>query len=499
MDSKLIQGYQIVGVKLLFSEYFEIDSKDLDDYGSLDICISSDLPLFIDPFLLFASDKPEYKIQHDKIVSHLIFLKEIAIEEQDNVNLNLFKFPEIKQNWLGLCKYGNNGKGLGTKFAKDIISAFNGFYSNFGSETISQGTHIEKLTLVGSGIGKDFISDFTANLMLEYLLEYTQSFAKKYLKPHQRKNFNIRCTFDENLMIWKPREFELPYFHLEKDGDFILLTPIDILTQDDSFISHSELKGNFKKITNSIGNSGLRQSINSFFHNKLPIRKPNSKDIEHAIKETLNQFPEILDYYIREKEGNKDQSQKLSQDKIEKLCNELIGALRLFCDNLLKSSQFFQIQPNSYSEALKRANFLKDNIENNDGYRIFYHEKKAIASEDTIQRIFRLTWYATPYDVNAEVNNGRGPADYKVSFGSGDSTIVEFKLAKSTSLKKNLKNQTEIYKKASKSISDIKVILCYTEFEINKVHRILASIGQVGAENIIIIDATPKISASKVV
>ena len=142
--------------------------------------------------------------------------------------------------------------------------------------------------------------------------------------------------------------------------------------------------------------------------------------------------------------------------------------------------------------------YLKEVIENNDGYRIFYKQGKAIASEETIQRIFRLTWFATSFDVNSEVNNGRGPADYKISYGERDSTIVEFKLASSSSLKKNLLNQTEIYKKASKSINDIKVILCYTNSEIDKVNRLLRTIKQEGAENIIIIDATQKISASKV-
>lgn len=486
-----------MSIKLIFSEYFEIEDQKLDDYGALNICITSDLPLFIDPFLLFASDKPKYKELHNKIVSHLILLKEIAINEGNNANINLFKFPEIKQNWLGLCKYGNNGKGLGPKFAKDIIAAFNGFYSNFGEETISSATHIEKLTLVGAGIGKDFISDFATNLMLEYFLEYTQSFAKKELQPHQRKIFSVRCSYDTDLMIWKPKEYELPYFYLEENGDFILLTPLDILTKDESFICHSELSSNFSRIANSIGNSSLRSSVNSYFSKALPI-SPKRKDVDRAISKTINEFPEILDYYIQQKENNKGQSQKLSREKIEKVRSELINTLSLFCEKLLDSSDFFKVKPNSYEEALKRANFLKDNIENNDGYRIFYQKGKAIASEDTIQRIFRLTWYASPYDVNSEVNNGRGPADYKVSFGSGDSTIVEFKLAKSSSLKNNLKHQTEIYKKASKSISDIKVILCYSSFDIAKVDRILQGMGQKGAENIVIIDATPKTSASKV-
>lgn len=487
-----------MSVKLIFSEYFEIGEKVLDEYGALNICLTSDLPLFIDPFLLFASDRPEYQQQHDKIVSHLILLKEIAINEGSSANTNLFKFPEIKQNWLGLCKYGNNGKGLGTKFAKDIIAAFNGFYSNFGEETISSATHIEKLTLVGSGIGKDFISDFTTNLMLEYLLDYTQKFSRKYLQPHQRKAFSVRCSYNEKLNIWKPKEYELPYFYLEQEGDFILLTPLDILTKDEAFICHSELTGDFRRIASSIGNTALRDSVNSYFYKALPM-SPKKKDVERAVSKTINEFPEILDYYIKQKEDKKVQSTKLSKEKIEKIRGELINTLSLFCENLLDSSEFFSVRPNSYKEALQRANFLKHNIENNDGYRIFYHKGKPIASEDTIQRVFRLTWYASPYDVNSEVNNGRGPADYKVSFGSGDSTIVEFKLARSSSLKSNLKNQVEIYKKASKSISDIKVILCYTTSEIAKVNRILKAMGQQRAENIVIIDATPKASASKVV
>ncbi|WP_319548088.1 hypothetical protein [Desulfogranum marinum] len=484
-------------IKLLFSHYFDIEEKVLDEYGALNICLDSDLPLFIDPFLLFASDNLEYQKLHKQIVGHLISLKKIAIEKQDLSDLNLFRFPEIRQNWLGLCKYGNQGKGLGPKFAKNIISAFNGFFINFGDEEVTSESHIEKLTLIDSGVGKDFISDFSANLILEYLLEYTERFAKLHLEEHQRKIFSVRCVFDEALQIWKPKKFELPYLYLEENGDFILLTPMDILTKDSSFINHSDLVGDFKNITNSIGNSSLRQAINSYFYRALPPN-PRKKEFEMAVSQTIREFPEILDYYILQKEGNKNQSKQLSKKKIEQVRNELISTLIEFCETVLERSDFYNIKPNSYSEALKRANYLKDVIENNDGYRIFYKNGKPIASEDTIQRIFRLTWYASPYDVNSEVNNGRGPADYKISFGSGDSTIVEFKLARSSSLKNNLRNQTEIYKKASKSISDIKVILCYTMPEIKKVEKILKAMKQEKAENIVVIDAIPKISASKI-
>ena len=484
-----------MSIKLLFSEYFEIEENLIDAYGALNICIDADLPLFVDPFLLFSSEKPEYVNLHDQIVSHLINLKEFATKNP-NVDLRLFQFPEIKQNWLGLCKWGNNGKGLGPKFARDLIQAFYGFYSNFGDETISDSSHIEKLTLVGAGIGRDFISDFTTNLMHEYLLKYTQNFAINHLREDQRKEFSVRCVFDESLMIWKPKSFILPYFYLE-DGDYILLTPLDILTKDEAFICHSDLHNQFRSITNALENSSLRASINLYFQKRLPF-KARPKDIERAINATIQGYPEILDYYIRYKENTKDDASKVSKEKVEKIKSELISTLASFSKTVADNSDFFNIKPSSYEAALQRANFLKEVIEDNDGYRVFYKDGKAIASEDTIQRIFRLTWFATPFDVNSEVNNGRGPADYKISYGERNSTIVEFKLAGSTSLKKNLLNQTEIYKKASKSINDIKVILCYTQSDIAKVSRILKSINQENAENIVVINATKKISASKV-
>jgi len=484
--------------KLLFSDYFEIDNSTLEKFGALNICLSSDLPMFIDPFLLFASKKPEYKILHKKVVEHLLILKEYATAYNGlDVNVNLFRFPEIKQNWLGLSKYGNGGKGLGKKFALGAITAFNGFYSTFGEEKITAESHIEKLTLLNAGVGRDFISDFTTNLIQEYLLEFTEDFAKKYLKTNQTKDFSIRCKFDKKTRIWQPRTFKLPYFFREKGGDFIILTPLDILTVDEAVINNSDFYSSFHNVTKSLENSSLRDAINEFFRSHLP-RKPKKKDKEFAFLKTIRKYPDLVDFYIKLKEDKKYEVTSATIKEINDLKEKLVNALTPLCELLNKNTDFYELQSNSYDESLKRALYLKDVIENNDGYRIFYDGSRPIAKEDTIQRIFRLTWYASPFDVNAEVNNGRGPADYKVSFGSGDSTIVEFKLAKSSSLKRNLENQTDIYKAASKSANDISVILCYTMADIRKVVKILKEIKKENHENIITIDATRKASASKV-
>jgi hypothetical protein len=63
--------------------------------------------------------------------------------------------------------------------------------------------------------------------------------------------------------------------------------------------------------------------------------------------------------------------------------------------------------------------------------------------------LYRLTWCGTVSDVNREVNNGRGPVDFKASRGTFDKSLIEFKLASNTQLRRNLQNQVEIYLKAN--------------------------------------------------
>ena len=69
--------------------------------------------------------------------------------------------------------------------------------------------------------------------------------------------------------------------------------------------------------------------------------------------------------------------------------------------------------------------------------------------------IYRLTWYSSPYDVNREVNNGRGPVDYAISYGAKNKALVEFKLASNSKLKMNLQNQTKVYESASNTKKSI--------------------------------------------
>ncbi len=71
-------------------------------------------------------------------------------------------------------------------------------------------------------------------------------------------------------------------------------------------------------------------------------------------------------------------------------------------------------------------------------------------------------------DVNREVNNGRGPVDYKISYGKKTQHWWNSKLASNSKLKQNLAKQVEVYKAASETRRSIKVILYFSKWNIIK-------------------------------
>ena len=87
-----------------------------------------------------------------------------------------------------------------------------------------------------------------------------------------------------------------------------------------------------------------------------------------------------------------------------------------------------------------------------------------------------------------------------ISKGARDSTLVEFKLASNSKLKSNLKHQVEIYEKANQTHKSIKVIMCFSLLEMQKVGKALKDLGLENREDIILIDASRdnKDSASNV-
>ena len=126
---------------LYFSDYFKVDPDVLEEYGAFDISVVSDMPLFVDPFLLFNSQDPTYQKLHQQILDYLLFLRDRAAEQDLDPELidAWYRFKEVKQNWLGFTLFGNDGAGLGKDFAQALHSALSEIFADFGNETVTRG------------------------------------------------------------------------------------------------------------------------------------------------------------------------------------------------------------------------------------------------------------------------------------------------------------------------------------------------------------------------
>ncbi|MGO9315767.1 MAG: hypothetical protein ACLQDI_23895 [Syntrophobacteraceae bacterium] len=408
-----------------------------------------------------------------------------------------YRFSEVKQNWLGFSKSGNSGRGLGSDFATALDRNLVLVFKDFGRERITHSSHLEKLCLIRGGVGRDMISDFTTNLVKDYLLTFTERFAKEKIDKGLLRVFRVSKTvFSYQYERWMPKNYLLPEFR----GDYVMLTPKDILTKDETWISHPDMIKNFEDIPDAIEDEALRALINNYFYIQLPKDKePTKEERIAAIETTLEKHPEIIDYYIRLREDTGDQAESTSAGKVAFSDQLYIKQFGQLASMLHQLSGFYKIPGNTREETREKIEFFKDVIENKGGHRIFYIDGNPIRKEEDVHIMFRLTWHYTPSDVSREVNDGRGPADFKISRGAADKTLVEFKLASNSQLKRNLQKQIEIYEKASDALAGFKVIVYFTEDEYEKVWRILGELQMQEDKNIYLVDARMdnKLSGSK--
>jgi len=327
-------------------------------------------------------------------------------------------------------------------------------------------------------------------LIKEFLCDYTQEFARRHIAPALRRKVGVpKVRFNYDTQSWEVQEYELPWFA----SDYVLLVPKDLLTKDDTWINKTDLVEDFERIPAAIPDDALRAQINNYFVRVLPRhrdKEPTKKERNAAAAETILNFPQLIDFYIKYKEDHGDRAVSLSSEKVALANNLYVQQIGALCQLLAERSGFYRIAGDTYEEAHERIAFLKDVIENKGGQRLFYVRGQPIEREEDIHIAYRLTWFGTPSDVSREVNDGRGPADYKISRGSADKTIVEFKLARNPQLKRNLANQTHVYQKASNARQSIKVILYFSQAELERVTRILNDLGMAESRDIVLIDAS---------
>lgn len=474
---------------MFFSEYFGIDPELIQAYGAVDISLVCDVPLFIDPMLIFNSEKPDYQQLHQKIIRYFHFLSTKSQNSlSDNEIKAWFSFNEVKNNWLGYSLDGNKGLALGWEYAK-FLNKNIGFAIT--TNDISKSQHIEKVMLLYEGSGKDKISDLTVNLIKEYLLEYTEKFTLAHINPDLSKRLPVdKAYFNYDTESFVSKEYTLPYiYNKNRNIEFVLLTPFDILREDEPSINRKNFFDSHERIRASIDNDVLRAYVNNYIseavrryeeqqkRNKRPSRERSIGRIEkNAFKEIVKEYPELYDYYIKLRESDVDEIRYKCMHEFNTQLIKLLINSKNIINTVISNGYNFDESLSAREEAKKRLAFFKHIIEDCDGYRNLYTNGVRIASENDIQRLFRFVWYGTSYKVDFETNNGRGQVDAIVSKGQHNQNIVEFKLASNSTLGHVFK-QVKIYEAANCADGSLIAIFYFSQGEYDIAKRVVTNAG----------------------
>lgn len=385
--------------KTFFSDFFNVNKGVMKKYDAFDISLISDTPAFIDPFLLYSSKKEAYKIVHENMIEYIKFLCKKANDAKTDSNVleKYYYFKEPKQNWLGYVAYGNSGYGLKNKFAEELCINASNYIENFGNETITSSSHMEKLCLFNEGHGLDNVSDFTTCLIMPFLLEYTEKFSKKYLDDkYCQKRLIKRAYFDFDKEEWQEREYYLPIFN----DDYILLVPEDILVKGENFISRKNFIEDLRYSRISIDDITFRDHINEYIA-EIINGEFTAQQLNDRINSLIRKYPQIIDYYIKSKENNSNEAIENNEKLIREFdiifnrnCNALINLLRIKTD-------FYNLKDiDKTSVILKRISHLKDAIENLGGNQYLYINNKGIDTK-LLEIVFNRIWFAgKPKDNN---------------------------------------------------------------------------------------------------
>ena len=189
------------------------------------------------------------------------------------------------------------------------------------------------------------------------------------------------------------------------NGRYVILTPKDLLTKDETWINASEMRHRLLDITNSLPNDELRDQINDIYLKQLPKKKITDKLRNEAAANTIARFPILMDYYITIKEEEKEDAKNTSREIVLSVDEVFIRNIQTLIQILKVNTQFYDKSAiGSYDASKARVMYLKDFIENKDGYKLFYHKGKPIKKEKDLQLLFKLTWFATIFDVNSPVS-----------------------------------------------------------------------------------------------
>jgi hypothetical protein len=468
---------------VLFSTHFKVPQSELSEAGLIDPFLDVDIPLFIDPVLLEKSRNSHINTsalsrfrKHFEILIRLLTISQSEGDAAWKAARRQLDLREPPENGLG---YGGSGRS-GSSRPFDVREAI----LRTSKEIITLGSNDpEMISLMGffeEDVGPDTISDLTTTVIVDDLSNITEKFCINHHVP--LFNFDI-CDNHKIPKFTDHRGRSIP----------IILVPLDIVRDLPIANDWSDIE------RVAMENERIRDRVNRYLggiakptiiDRKRALRKAalgSSTDFDfflNAVKENVSYYDPNLDAlgYYRLKSiianGIQNNSESISYD-LKRGASEV---LRIAKDTLSVFKRHVE-QGNLWEELWIEGKPKKERA----AQLIYY----AIA--DSLCKAHNV-------DISPEANMGGGPIDFKFSSGYTARVLIEMKRSSGTVVH-GYEKQLEFYKAAAQTDFAIFVVIDYGDLgsklsEIQSIQKARTDRGERASE-IVVIDATPKSSASK--
>lgn len=469
---------------ILFSNYFGVDPAEIDKAGLIDPFLNVDLELFIDPVLLEKSKHLE--ISGNAIdafrehFSKIVRLLKISRAEEDvawKAARKLLDLGEPSENGLGYGGASRSGSSRPEEIQTMILRTT--------KEIITLGADDpEMISLMGffeEGVGPDTISDFTTRVIFLSLATITSDFCNA-------QGLETTPISEER------QEVGLPIYTDSKGRSRpFLLVPKDIvrdlpIANDWSDVQQAAMK-----------NAEIRERVSQLL---AGIVEPTLTDTKQALRGAALSSADAFNHFLASVKENAS-----NYDPIEDALGYYRYRQLLLSDpKALSEASAVDLSagPSAIHAVVHEAIALfKKHVEVGDLWRELWVDgkpKKERAAQLMFQAIADAFCKANNIDMSPETNMGGGPVDFKFSKGYEARVLVELKRDSGT-VKHGYETQLEHYKDAADTFWGIFVVIDYGKIgdkleTINGIRNAQLRAGE-RASDIVVIDATPKLSASK--
>lgn len=417
-------------------DVFGIDRNLFDKSGALDPILGIDTRLFIDPTLLRVTSTPELTDSYQKVVAHFQdVLKVVSHIQQPGDRMwrqadSLLTFPEIKGLCIGYSSKSTSGSGMGPGLRQHLLTSI----SEIVKAGVCDPVLFELVGLFEDNVGPDRISDMVAKLIATDLIKFTQRVCSDCGIPMQEYRL-------QDLRV----EEDLP-FNPESNTP-IILAPKSILRD----LPIAETFADIRWIAEH--NQQLRDELNAIIGSSW--KQTTVSEQKMALRNCFQRHPDTLKEIIKAYQGVPPEQYDFEDDP----AGEVIW---YSASKDIAKSQPLSLTLGSKPTAEEVASVVekicshfKSLIEDNQLSKLLYDKSGVRKHESAAQLLFfgiaSAYCQANELDLSPESDAGRGPVDFKVSFGLKSKVLVEVKLTSNNQLLHGYEKQLPIYQRAEQA------------------------------------------------